>query len=394
MTVLSSANDLASALTIRLLEILSRSAITPATLNRLVLAFEALVAARVLIVADGLNIYVHEGLPASATTGWAEVVAQLQEDDAATWLKNQWPAYAEIHVLPLQVRGQRIGSVGLFVEENATEAMPLLQTSLIYALQVVMEQLVASARSEQLLRNQYEFVRVVTHDLRSPLTAMHGFATMLDEEIVGTLNEKQHHYIAKVVSGTTQLAALIENIADAGRYDPETGFYEMTRSLVDPNEIVRSVTRNYLVPAEKSELTLHMVTSDQVPVLNVDHNMIERAVTNLVDNAIKYTPNGGRITVGVRVEGERLVIYVSDTGLGISPENMKKLFQRHVRLRLPEHKLIKGVGLGLFIVRSVALRHGGEAFVESEAGKGSTFGIWLPLHGENALAGDLPTVAE
>jgi two-component system phosphate regulon sensor histidine kinase PhoR len=113
--------------------------------------------------------------------------------------------------------------------------------------------------------------------------------------------------------------------------------------------------------------------------------MIERSIINLVDNAIKYTPNGGKIMVGVKRKENDLLITISDNGYGISPENMRQLFQRHFRIRRKEHNRVKGSGLGLFIVRSVARHHGGDAFVESVEGEGTTFGIRIPLEGENLV---------
>ncbi|PJF21648.1 MAG: histidine kinase, partial [Phototrophicales bacterium] len=114
---------------------------------------------------------------------------------------------------------------------------------------------------------------------------------------------------------------------------------------------------------------------------------LERAITNLVDNAIKYTPNGREIQIGVKRQDEKIIVSVKDNGLGISPEHQKLLFERHVRIPRKEHKRVKGSGLGLFIVRSVARRHGGNAWVESEEGVGSTFYISIPLNEEN-LFGD------
>ncbi|MBZ0275188.1 MAG: PAS domain-containing protein, partial [Anaerolineae bacterium] len=238
-------------------------------------------------------------------------------------------------------------------------------------------------RFKRLNRNQSEFMRIVSHDLRSPLTSMQGFASML--EMVGAINEKQEHFVSKILSGITQMTSLVDNIQDAGRYDPETGFYELSRSQCDLTEMVNKIVENHLVPAEKQELTIHVKVSDDVPIINADPNMLERAITNLVDNAIKYTPNGGKIEVGVKRENEQIVVSVRDTGFGISKENQKRLFDRHVRLARQEHKRIKGSGLGLFIVRSVAQRHGGDAWVESEEGQGSCFFLGIPLSGANLV---------
>mgnify|MGYP000564596831 CR=1 FL=1 len=232
---------------------------------------------------------------------------------------------------------------------------------------------------KKLTRNQNEFIRIAAHDLRSPLTSIQGFANMLELGLVGILNEKQQEFIAKILSGVTQLTALVENIQDAGRFDPETGFYEMERAPCDLRELVAHVVADHLVPAEKGALTLMASIASDIPIVSVDANMIERAVTNLVDNAIKYTPNGGVVTVDLSKRDNDIIIAVTDSGLGISPENQKKLFQRHVRIARQEYKRVKGSGLGLFIVRSVAQHHGGDASVESTEGVGSTFSIRLPL---------------
>jgi signal transduction histidine kinase len=236
---------------------------------------------------------------------------------------------------------------------------------------------------KKLNRNQAEFVRIIAHDLRSPLTAMQGFASMMG--MVGEVNEKQAHFVERILSGIAQMTSLVENIQDAGRYDPENGFYEMSRSQCDLIEMVDRIVSNHLVPAEKQELSISVVTGDDVPIINVDSHMLERAITNLLDNAIKYTPNGSKIEVGVRRDKDSVVVSVKDSGYGISPDHQKHLFERHVRIARQEHKKVKGSGLGLFIVRSVARRHGGDAWVESVEGSGSTFNIGIPLKGSNLV---------
>jgi signal transduction histidine kinase len=245
-----------------------------------------------------------------------------------------------------------------------------------------------AARHQKLTRNQNEFVRIVSHDLRSPLTSIKGFASMMEAD---EQDERKRHFAEKILSGVAQMTSLVDNIQDAGRYDPETGFYEMERNPTDLLDMVRNIVKNHLVPAEKEALTIAVDASDDVPIVNVDGNMIERSIINLVDNAIKYTPNGGIIKVGVKRKEDNLLITISDNGYGISPENMRQLFQRHFRIRRKEHNRVKGSGLGLFIVRSVARHHNGDAFVESVEGEGSTFGIRIPLEGENLLGASTAT---
>jgi len=236
---------------------------------------------------------------------------------------------------------------------------------------------------KRLNHNQSESMRYLLHDLRSPLTAIQGFASMMGP--VGKLNEKQEHFIAKILSGVTQMTALVENVQDAGRYDPDSGSYQITRIPTDLSQIVRKIVDNHLVPAEKT-LSMSLSIAEDLPIINADETMLQRAINNLVDNAIKYTPDGGSIHVSVRRLENKIVVGVEDTGLGISPQNQAQLFNRHARIHRQEFKKIKGTGLGLFIVRSVAKRHGGDAWVKSEEGHGSTFYISIPLEGANLLS--------
>ncbi len=264
------------------------------------------------------------------------------------------------------------------LEDDTTKSLDEL---LVY-LRIVMQMAVTEAKHEKYNANQQEFIRVVSHDLRSPLTSMKGFASILEANAFGKLNDQQANAVDKILSGIDQLATQIDNMQDAGRFDPETGFYEMERSPSDILQLVDNIVAKYLLPAEKQELTLSVDAEADLPIFSFDPLMIERGIINLIDNAIKFTPNGGNITVKLNKVGEKLVIGVKDTGYGISEENLDKLFNRHFRVRRREHKRLKGSGLGLFIVRSVALRHGGKAWVESIENEGSTFFISLPLSPE------------
>jgi signal transduction histidine kinase len=237
---------------------------------------------------------------------------------------------------------------------------------------------------KKLNRSQSEFIRIVSHDVRSPLTSMRGFADMMS--MVGDLNEKQTLFIGKVLSGINQITTLVDNIQDAGRFDVETGFYEMSRSQCDLLDIAHRVVGNVSTLTQKHDVEISVSVSDDVPIISADTLMIERALTNLVDNAAKYAPEGSKVEVLVYLAAGSVIVSVRDNGYGISPEDQRQLFQRHVRLARPEHKRVKGSGLGLFIVKSVAQRHGGDAWVESQLGVGTTFSFSIPLKGANLIA--------
>ncbi|MEL6306497.1 MAG: HAMP domain-containing sensor histidine kinase [Chloroflexota bacterium] len=347
-------------------------------------------AAFFVVVTEPFASFTHQlALDDTPSDEWCmDVTNELTEDIHLTSAlpPNLQDRYSGALLSPIMYKGDVIAVLGLLLEEEValTEAQTNILQSLVDSLKIVTIATHVDALHVKFTRNQNEFVRIVSHDLRSPLTSIKGFASMLES---AEEDPKKLHFAEKILNGVTQMTSLVDNIQDAGRFDRATGFYEMERAPTDLIDMVDGIVNNHLVPAEKQEVTLKTNIADGIPIVNVDANMIERSIINLVDNAIKYTPNGGTIEVGLRVEDGQIVISISDTGYGISEENIKSLFKRHFRIRRREHARVKGSGLGLFIVRSVAQHHAGDAFVESTFGEGSTFGIRIPLAGENLLGG-------
>lgn len=235
----------------------------------------------------------------------------------------------------------------------------------------------------RLNENMTLFLQTVSHDLRSPLTAAKGFVDML--AMVGELNEKQTRMQDKILTSITDMTNLVEKVLDAGRLDPEMGAYELRRDLCDPAKVVQKVVSTMTPSAQKKAITLKGDVDADVPLMNVDEMMLERALWNLVENAIKYTPEKGEVTVKAAVKNNTLELSVQDNGLGIPEDKIGAIFDKGSRVRREEHKAIRGSGLGLFIVRNVARQHGGEATVHSEEGKGSVFSIAIPISGENVI---------
>ncbi|NLX10242.1 MAG: PAS domain-containing protein [Chloroflexi bacterium] len=229
------------------------------------------------------------------------------------------------------------------------------------------------------------FLSTVSHDMRSPLTFMKGYLDMLG--MVGTLNERQSDFVEKIGTGVIQMSDMVEKVLEAGRLDPVTGNYELAREPVDVAEIVQKVVTGLVEPAAKKNLDFSATLHQNLPVLNLDRAMITSAFTNLVENAVKYTPDGGWVHVEAGIQDGELIFKVEDNGYGISPVDQARLFQRNVRVRRKEWKRVKGSGLGLFIVRNIAQRHGGDAWVESTEGEGSTFYLVIPLDGPNLVTG-------
>ncbi|MBN1679920.1 MAG: PAS domain S-box protein [Anaerolineae bacterium] len=234
--------------------------------------------------------------------------------------------------------------------------------------------------------NMSDFLSTVSHDMRSPLTFMKGYLDMLG--MVGDLNERQTTFVEKIATGVIQMSDMVEKILEAGKLDPMTGTYELNREPCDVVDIVQKMVSGLQSPAEKKGLTLTTTIEEGIPVINADRALLASAFTNLAENAVKYTPDGGRVHVKIGLNSDVLIFKVADNGLGISPEDQKKLFKRNVRIRRKEWKRVKGSGLGLFIVKNIAQRHGGDVWIESVENEGSTFYLSIPLEGQNLLGGE------
>jgi signal transduction histidine kinase len=221
-----------------------------------------------------------------------------------------------------------------------------------------------------------EFVNTVSHDLRSPLTLMRGYATML--EMVGTLNEQQQGYVKKMIFGVENMARLVNNLLDLGRVEAGVGLQLEMIPLLD---LLERVTGPLQLQAEKKNIELTVeAPKNTMPLIEADPALFQQALYNLVENAIKYTPNGGRVDVRLKIIGDGMLFEVQDSGIGIAPIDQPRLFEKFYRGGQREAREQKGSGLGLAIVKSITERHGGKVWLESELGKGSTFFLQAPLH--------------
>lgn len=220
-----------------------------------------------------------------------------------------------------------------------------------------------------------EFVATVSHDLRSPLTLMRGYATML--EMVGQLNDQQRGYVRKISSGVENMSQLVNTLLDLGRIELGVGLQVENVSVLD---ILERVTSALQLQASQKHITLAVEVSRDIPhAIEADQALLQQAIYNLVENAVKYTLENGHVTIRARTQEQDLMFEVEDDGIGVGPDDLPRLFEKFYRSKRREARLQHGSGLGLAIVRSIAESHGGRVWLESKLGQGSIFYLKIPM---------------
>jgi len=230
----------------------------------------------------------------------------------------------------------------------------------------------ANDRLLDLDRLKSKFVSDVSHELRTPVTSLSLYIDLLEYG----KPEKREQYVGKLKEQMARLHTLINDILDLSRLERDRD--EGGRSPVDINSIVEHVTATQLIAAETAGLVLTSDVGDNLPAVVARPDQLTRAITNVVSNAIKYTPTGS-VRVQTRAHDRRVCIEVTDTGRGIPADELPHLFERFYRGHAVAQSTIPGSGLGLSIVKEIVESHGGTVDVASELGKGTTFRIWLPV---------------
>ena len=232
------------------------------------------------------------------------------------------------------------------------------------------------SESKKIEELQNKFVSHVSHELRTPLTAMKEFMALLIDEIPGKLNEEQSEYCQRVSSNIDRLTRIIENLLLISSVDEGKIFLE--KQLVDIKDLINQVCETLKITAEKKKIRIKTVSEANPPRIYADSDRIVQVLTNLIYNSIKFTQEGGEITVGIRDRGDKIIFWVKDNGIGISPEDQERIFDRFQQIRGRQSFGRQGSGLGLAISRDIVSLHRGEIWVESRVGEGSTFTISLP----------------
>jgi signal transduction histidine kinase len=223
-----------------------------------------------------------------------------------------------------------------------------------------------------------DFVSVVSHEFRTALTGIQGFSQMMRDEDFGV--EEMREMSSDIYEDATRLNRMISEMLDLDRM--ESGRITLNLDRVDLNEVLTRTSGQVGSNAPRHHICLQL--DESIQELLADRDKLTQVVTNLVSNSVKYSPDGGRITVDSHLEGEFAHVRVMDEGVGIPPEELEKLFEPYTRVESGTTRYIQGTGLGLAISRQIITLHGGNIWAESEPGAGSTFHLTIPLDGSRS----------
>jgi signal transduction histidine kinase len=271
------------------------------------------------------------------------------------------PRYWDFSYVPIVEAGHAAEGVLIC----ASEATARVETERLQAERI--EELKAVDRYKD------ELLSIVSHELRTPLNFILGFASLLEEAYVDPLTPAQRTYVSHILHGADRMLALVDSLLDLARL--RSGRLSLSPAELDLSPILEDVIAGMRPLAAERGLTLEAQLAVPHPVVG-DRRWIAQALAHMLGNAIKFTP-AGRIDVRAYVEGDRAVVEVSDTGPGIAPEDLSRVFERFRQLDMGATRAAGGTGLGLAIVKEVVEAHAGELGVRSDLGAGTTF--WFSL---------------
>ena len=235
----------------------------------------------------------------------------------------------------------------------------------------------ANKRLKELDQEKTDLMNMVTHDIRNPLSSIKGFAELMLMN-KDQLTAKWKKYLETIVTESNRLNALVSCFLDIAKI--ESGTMQFKSESVDLAELIVHAVSVYQSNAESHDILLISETHDDLPVILGDKDRIAQVFSNLLGNAVKFTPEGGKITIGARMfERSFIKIFVRDTGPGIPAEYREKIFKKFGRVEGESVRKKRGSGLGLTICKEIVENHGGRIWVESKVGKGSTFYLTLPV---------------
>jgi signal transduction histidine kinase len=235
----------------------------------------------------------------------------------------------------------------------------------------------------ELERLRAEFVGVASHELKTPINVIIGYLELLQEGIYGELTPKQKEILGTIGKQANSLTRLVKRLLDISRFEASGGKLEVRD--VDLQRLLHTLESSFSVLAMQRDISFSVEHGDDLPGKVVwDEDRINEVLGNLLSNAFKFTPRGGKVALSVQRSDGKLVVTVNDTGAGISPEQLPHIFDKFYQADNQAQAATKGTGLGLAIAKEVVEAHGGQISVESTVGEGTTFVVTLPVEASGA----------
>jgi GAF domain-containing protein len=289
-------------------------------------------------------------------------------------------------IIPMIARGE---TVGVFAGDNkpsgrpiARETVELLQTFASHAAVAIANARlfqtieVKSRELEVASQHKSEFLANMSHELRTPLNAIIGFSEVLAEGMFGEVNEKQTEYLRDILESGQHLLSLINDILDLSKI--EAGRMELERADFDLPSAIGNALTLVRERAGRRGIILGRTVDGRLGTIRGDERKVKQVLLNLLSNALKFTPEGGRIDVRAAVDENMVEVSVADTGVGIAPEDQEAIFEEFRQVGMADKK-VEGTGLGLALCRKFVELHGGRIWVKSQVGIGSTFTFTIPV---------------
>jgi signal transduction histidine kinase len=294
--------------------------------------------------------------------------------------------YQSLLAVPLLLDQKIMGALTIYRRETGTFAPEVVNLLRTFATQSVLaiqnarlfrEIEEKSRQIEAANRHKSEFLANMSHELRTPLNAIIGFSEVLGERLFGELNEKQAEYTEDILSSGRHLLSLINEILDlskveAGRMELELAAFDLPLAIDNARTFVRE-------RATRHGITVDVKVDERLGEFLGDERKIKQILLNLLSNAVKFTPEGGRIGINARQSDGAVEVSVTDTGIGIAPEDQPRIFEEFRQVGSDHEHKSEGTGLGLTLAKKFVELHGGRIWVESEVGKGSKFTFTLPV---------------